>query len=73
MVSWCCPLLGLLPDVGWLLAVDVVTLTLDTPASDWPDEGPLLDDMRLVDADRGSVLSKPCGEELRMPRAEASE
>lgn len=53
---------------------DVVTVTLETPLSDWPEPEPLTDDMRLAEAERAvALLSMPWEQEFMIPLAEASE
>ncbi len=50
-----------------------MTVTLETPLSDWTEPPLLADDMRLAEAERATPLSMPCGGEFMMPLAEASE
>jgi len=57
---------------------EVVTVTFDTPASDWPEDSPrppLLEAMKTEPERVLPPLSEPAAEadELGMPRAEASE
>lgn len=53
---------------------DVVTVTLETPLSDWPEPEPLAVDIRLAEAERAvAPLSVLWAGEFAMPLAEASE
>lgn len=72
-MRWCCPGAELWP--GWL-PDDVVTATLETPASGGAEPTPLPDDIKLG-TDRGGPPpeSEPWAddEEFKTPRAEARE